>query len=312
MIAAHEDRHRLPASRRVERRLDETLAWQTEERAHLLHAALAWRRDALEPAAAGACRRRGTHLRLLDVRRVPAALARDDRILAGRREHLELVRQRAADRARTRLDGAEREPAALEDAGVGVEHHPVLAPRVVRVDVKRIRVLHDEFAAAHEAEARADLVAELDLDLIEVLRQLAVGADLTAHEVGHDFLVRRAEAELAVVAVAHAEELRPVALPAPALAPELARNDRRHQDLLGAGAVHLLADDRLHPPDGSQPEREQVINAARHLADHAGADHEAVARDLGVGRVLAQRRHQQPREPRHALCSSRHCSASPP
>src|SRR5207244_4855307 len=112
-----------------------------------------------------------------------------------------------------------------------------------RVDVKRIRVLHEESAAAHEAEARADLVAELDLDLIEVLRQLAVGADLAAHEVGHDFLVRRAEAELAVVAVAHAEELRPVALPAPALAPELARTARRHQDLLASGGAHLLAAD---------------------------------------------------------------------
>ena len=38
---------------------------------------------------------------------------------------------------------------------------------------------------------------------------------------------------------------RAVVLPAPALLPELGRDDRGHEDLLRAGAVHLLADDRL-------------------------------------------------------------------
>jgi hypothetical protein len=44
--------------------------------------------------------------------------------------------------------------------------------------VERIGVLHQEFARAHHAEARADLVAELGLDLVEVDRQLLVAGQL--------------------------------------------------------------------------------------------------------------------------------------
>jgi hypothetical protein len=40
------------------------------------------------------------------------------------------------------------------------------------VGVERVRVHHDELATAHQAEARADLVAELVLDLVAVDRQL--------------------------------------------------------------------------------------------------------------------------------------------
>ena len=300
MISADEDGEHLAAGRPVKQRLDEALRRQAEERAHLLDAALAGRRHALERAARSARRGHGSHVRLLDVRGVSATLARDDGVLSRRRQHLELVRERAADRSRARLDGPEREPAALEDAGVGVEHVPVLAPGVVGVDVEGVRVLHQELAAAHEAEAGPDLVAELHLDLVEVLWQLAVRADLPAHEVGHDLLVRRAEAEVALVAVAETKELGPVLVPAAALAPQLGGNDGRHQDLLGAGAVHLLAHDRLDAAHGAQPEGQEVVDAACHLPDHTGANHEAVARDLGVGRILAQRRGEHPGEPRHA------------
>src|SRR5204863_140373 len=114
----------------------------------------------------------------------------------------------------------------------------VAAPRVLDVGMERVRVLHDELAPAHEAEARPDLVPELHLDLVEVLREIAVGADLSPDEIGHHLLVGRAEAEVAVVAVLEPQELAPVLLPAAALPPELGRDDRRHQDLLRAGAVH--------------------------------------------------------------------------
>ena len=143
-----------------------------------------------------------------------------------------------------------------------------------------------------EPEARAHLVAELDLDLIEVERQLAVGAHLAADDVGDHLLVRRSDAELAIVAILEAQELGAVVLPAPALLPELGRAHRRHEDFLRAGAVHLLANDRLDPADGAQTERKKIVDAARDLTDHPRAHEELVAHDLGVGGVFLQSRRE--------------------
>ena len=55
----------------------------------------------------------------------------------------------------------------------------------------------------------------------------------------------------------------PIGLEAPGLLPQLGRLDHRHQQLDGAGAVHLLADDRLDLADHPQ--------AHRHVAVDAGA-----------------------------------------
>src|SRR5581483_8957455 len=194
---------------------------------HLLDRALAGRVDDAHRLrrriALADVRRNRRELRLLDVRRVAAAVARDDRVFAGLGEHLELVARGAPDRSRVGLDGAEDEAAAPEDALVGVVHVPVLALAVRAIGVEGVAVLHQELAPAHEAEARADLVPELGLDLVQVLREVAVRADLLPHDVGHGLLVRRAEAEVALVAVLDAEQLLAVALPASALLPELRR-----------------------------------------------------------------------------------------
>src|SRR5262249_61766940 len=109
---------------------------------------------------------------------------------------------------RTEVEGA-----AGEDAAVRIEHVAVLTLRVGGVDVERVGILHQELPPPHETEARPDLVPELDLDLVEVLREVAVGADLTSHQIGHDLLVGRAEAEIAVVAVLETKKLPPVLLP---------------------------------------------------------------------------------------------------
>ena len=44
------------------------------------------------------------------------------------------------------------------------------------IGVKAVGVFHDEFAAAHQAETRPDLITKLGLDLVQIERQLAVGA----------------------------------------------------------------------------------------------------------------------------------------
>ena len=94
------------------------------------------------------------------------------------------------------------EAAALEDARVGVVHLLVARLRGFVGGVEAVGVLHDELLGAHQAEARADFIPELGLDLVEVLRHLPVGVDLAGDERGDDLLVRRAEHPFLLGAVA--------------------------------------------------------------------------------------------------------------
>ena len=55
------------------------------------------------------------------------------------------------------------------------------------------------------------------------------------------------------------------------------------EQLDGAGAVHLLADDRFQLLDGAQAERQIGVDAGGDFADHAGAHHQLLADDVGVG-----------------------------
>jgi len=136
--------------------------------------------------------------------------------------------------------------------------------------------------------ARADLVAELGLDLVEVQRQLAVGAHLAADQVGDDLLVRGSEAVVAVVTVAEALQLLAVEVPAPGLAPEVAGLDHGHEDLLRARAVHLLAADVRHLVQRFQAQGQVGVDARGELADEPGAQEQAVADNLGLGRDFLQ------------------------
>ncbi len=166
-------------------------------------------------------------------------------VLARLREHLELRARLAADGARVGLDDAILQPEALEDAVVGVPHLAVALHRARLVEVEAVGVLHDELATAQQARAGARLVAELHLDLIEVDGQLAVALDVAPHHVGDDLLVRRPEVILAALPVLEAHQHVAVDVPAARLLEVLGRQERRHQHLLGARRVHLLADGAL-------------------------------------------------------------------
>ena len=133
-----------------------------------------------------------------------------------------------------------------------------------------------------------DLVAELGLDLVEVDRQLAVALELAAREIGDDFLVRRSQHHVAIVTVLEAQQFRTELVPAPGLDPELGRLRDGHRDLERAGAVHLLADDALDLAQDAQAHRQPGVEAAREAPDQAGAQHQLVAHDLGVGRHFLQ------------------------
>ena len=158
------------------------------------------------------------------------------------------------------------------------------------VAVERVRVLHDELAHADEAAARPRLVADLRLEVVEDLRQLPVRRDLARVE-GDRLLVRHRQDERAAHAVLQLQELGDVV--AAARLPELGRRDDGHEHLLAADRVDLLPDD-LHGLLVDAPaERQERPEPGAHLADEAAADEQPVARRLGIGRILPERRDER-------------------
>jgi hypothetical protein len=128
----------------------------------------------------------------LDVRGVVGTVAEDDIVFAGLGQYVEFVGAGAADGAVVGLNRAELQAQAGEHVAVGLVHAVVGDLQGRLVGVERIGVLHDELAAAHQAEAWADFVTELGLDLVQVDRQLLVAAQLVAHQIGDHFFVGRA------------------------------------------------------------------------------------------------------------------------
>ena len=223
----------------------------------------------------------------LEIGCVVAALARDERVLAraGRRQVVE--RLVAAHHPRLRLYRVRLEPAALEHPVVRLE---VLAKADVEafvVTVERVGVLHHELAHAEQPSARTRLVAHLRLEVVEDLRQLLVRLQLARVE-RHRLLVRQREDERAAVTVLDLPELGNVV--APGRLPQLGRSDDRHEHLLPADRVHLLADDPndllVNPP----PEREERPEAGAHLSDEPTAHEQLVALGFRVRGGLAQGR----------------------
>ena len=83
----------------------------------------------------------------------------------------------AADRAGIGAHRDRLQPHPREGAQIGDEHLVVGALGAGGVEVEGVGVLHQELAPAHDAEARPHLVAELPLDVVEVLRQVAIALD---------------------------------------------------------------------------------------------------------------------------------------
>ena len=202
-------------------------------------------------------------------------------------------RQIAADRPAFRHHRDRPQSHAREGAQVGDEHAVVGVLGALEVEIERIGVLHEELAPAHQAEARPHLVAELPLDVVEVERQILVGADIAAKDRRNHFLVGRPVEHVALVPVLDAQHLLAVGVVAAALPPQVGRLDGRHQKLDGAGAVLLLAHDLADLLQHPKPERQEGIDAGGLLADHAGAQHQPVRGDLRFLRGFAQDRQKE-------------------
>ena len=111
-----------------------------------------------------------------------AGVAIDDFVLAGFGRDHEFMGEFSAHDAGVGLDRDGLQAAALKNARVGVIHFLVARLRGFVGGVEAVGVLHDEFLGAHEAEAGADFIAELGLDLVEILGQLAVGTQFAGHQ----------------------------------------------------------------------------------------------------------------------------------
>ena len=125
----------------------------------------------------------------------------------------------------------------------------------VEVAVEGVRVLHDELARAQQAGARARLVALLGLEVVEQLRQVAVGAHLARDVEREVLLVRHREDQFGAAAVLQLEDL--VDVVAAGLLPQLGGLEHGHQHLPRADRIHLLAHDLLGPAVGPPAGREE-------------------------------------------------------
>ena len=181
----------------------------------------------------------------LDVGGVAALAAEDDLVLAGVGVGHVLVADRAAHHARVALDHHAVDAAARVDAVVGADVQPVALLQRLVAHVEAVGVLHDELARAQDAALGPRLVALLGLEVVPHLRELLVAVDLPRGEPGDDLFVRHGQRHVGALAVLEAEHLAADGVPAAALLPDLRRLHDRHEHLLAADGVHLLADDLL-------------------------------------------------------------------
>ena len=208
----------------------------------------------------------------------------EDGTFAGFGQDDEFMGEIAADGAGIGAHGHGFEAQALEGAQIGEEHLAVAVLGGFGGDVEGIGVLHQEFAAAHDAEARAHLVTEFPLDVVEVARQVAVAFGVGAEDVGDHFLIGRAIEHFAVMAVDEAEHFLAIAVIAAGLAPELGGLDGGHQHFLRPCPVLLLAHDLADALEDAPAERQPGVDAGGGLPHQAGAEHEAMRDDGRLGR----------------------------
>ena len=150
--------------------------------------------------------------------------------------------------------------------------------------VEGIGVFHDELTRTHHTEARAGFIAEFGLNLIQVQRQLAVAADVVAGQIGDHFFVGRANTEIAVVAVFHAQQFTAVLKPTAGFFPQFGRLNGRHKHFLSAGFVHFFTHNVFYFAQRAQAQRHPGVQAGGQFTDHAGTHHQLVADHHGIGR----------------------------
>ena len=133
-------------------------------------------------------------LGLFNVGCIFAFRAIDDLCLTTISQHHEFMAAVATDSTAISLNRAIGQATAIKNARISIIHFCIGFIQTSLITVEGISILHNEVAAAHQAKARTTLVAEFVLNLVQIQRQLAIGAHIGLHYGGHHFLVSRAKA----------------------------------------------------------------------------------------------------------------------
>ena len=219
-----------------------------------------------------------------------AVLTGDERVFAGPGRSEEVRRPAPAHHPGLGLHLVGLQPATLEDAHVGRSLQLEILRKARLVAVERVGVLHDELAQPDQARTRPRLVAFLDREVVEHLRQLPITLQLACVE-GDRLLVRHRQHVFGTLPILEPEELQDVV--APRLLPELEGGQNRHQHLLAADRVHLVADDLLDLAVHLPAEWQERPHTSRDLPDETAAHEQLVVDGLGVCRSVAQGRQKE-------------------
>ena len=204
----------------------------------------------------------------------------------------ELMTEIAADRSGICAHRNRLQAHAVERPQIGDEHPVIGFARLFLVDIERIGILHQELAGTHRSEARPDLITELQLDMIEVQRQIAIRPHIAAEDVGDHFLIGRTVKHRPVLPVCYAQHLLAVIVVATTFLPEFGRLNCRHQNLDGARAVLLFADYRVDLLQYAFAQRQPGVDAGRLLADHPRSQHQPMGDDFRFLGVFFQNRQE--------------------
>ena len=95
-------------------------------------------------------------------------------------ENNKLMAQIATNGAGISRHRKRAKPKPREGAQVSHKHFLIRHPRRRFINVEAIGIFHQKFAAAHHAKARANLITEFPLNMVEIARQLLVAAHIVA------------------------------------------------------------------------------------------------------------------------------------
>ena len=83
------------------------------------------------------------------------------------------------------------------------------------IHIEGVRILHDELPYPQQARLRPGFVAEFGLNLVPDLRQLLVAAQFLSGNVGHDFFMGHAQAQIGAFTILQPEHVVTHDRPAP-------------------------------------------------------------------------------------------------